>query len=169
MKTIICLLILFAYSQTKINNVEYPIKFNYWFMGYLAEEESNHYQFAYNKKSTATGEYQITTTPYGGLQYWNDFHPNEQYKPADLFNPEIALKIATWIIKQNLKVFNNNIVLAVNSYNMGIGNSRKNRIYYRYCCRILGAGMVNKYLKDYILLKKSKNGKVLYIAPRLHN
>ena len=167
MKTIILLIILLTPFELiyKINYHPGDI-YKYWFLPYLAEQESNHHQFAYNTNSTASGKWQITTTKNGGLQYWNDFHPKEQYLPADLFNCEISRKIASWIIGQNLKIFNGNKILAVNAYNMGVGNTRKNMIYYKYCVNILGATIVQNYLKDFILIRKSTNKKVLYVQSR---
>ena len=156
-----------CYSESD-NSINYVgDKYDYWFMRYLSEQESNNSQFAYNEKSTASGEWQITTTPDGGLQYWNDFHQKEQYSPKDLFDKKISLKISSWIMKRNMKVFNNNEVLAVNAYNMGIGNTRKGKFYFQYCTNIIGYMAVSNFLEDYWVMGKSSNKKEWYIRRKI--
>lgn len=154
------LLLCFSFSAKCTVTAEPQDK--YWFMDNLVQTESSGYRYAVNKRTKAAGLYQIAPGVNGGLEYYNTFNVHN-YVYSDLFCPVKSKKIATWIMSRNLEVFDGCEVKAVNSYNMGIGNTRKNRLYFQYCTNILGYMMVSNWLDDYLVTHKSKNKKVWYL------
>ena len=133
---------------------------DYFFLSALIKTESEWNQNATNSCSGAIGYLQIV--PAGALQYWNDFNV-AQYTPADLYNYFIAKKIANFYLRQSFKIFDGCVVKTVNSYNMGMGNTRKNKFYFQFCTNILGYNMVSNWLEDYYVLRKTTNYKVWYL------
>jgi len=95
---------------------------------YIIKNESDGDPFAYNKGSGARGLMQITRI---GLNDWNNYHPKEKYKPDDLWEPEINVKIGTWMMNERgpqlLKAyrFEDTTTNRLINYNHGIGNMQK--------------------------------------------
>lgn len=91
-------------------------------------------QYAYNKKTGATGAYQILPGKYGALADWNAMNPYEQYSDQHLFDPNVNYKIANWYmnirIPQMLKAVKlpdteDNRLWA---YNAGVGNVKAGKL-----------------------------------------
>jgi len=112
------------------------------------------------------GYYQILPGEYGGLEYYNTFATGRNYTTNDLWSKAVSKKIATWIIKRNLRTFSGCEVSAVNAYNMGVTRTRRGELYYPYCKEILGYIAVSNYLDDYWVTHKSKNRKVWYLRKK---
>lgn len=134
----------------------------YWFMDNLIKTESEGNRYAYNKRTTATGLYQIVVNGNGALQYYNDFN-NPNYTAKDMYTPHKAEVVATYYLDKAYQSFNGCEVKTVNSYNVGMTGTRKGRFYFQYCTNILGYMMVSNYLEDYVVIGKSSNKKMWYI------
>lgn len=129
----------------------------------MEQTESSGNPLAINKRTGARGLFQILPGIHGGLEHYNTFTKGTNYTENDLFNPDVNIKIATWIITGNLKSFRGCEVKTVNSFNMGVGNTRQGRFYFQYCTNILGYTAVSNYLNDYYVTNKSRNKLEWYI------
>ena len=116
-------------------------------LDWISEIESSGNPNAVNKKSGATGQFQIQAA----LPDWNQLHKNQQYTKKDLFNPEINKSIANWYFHERIPQMLNaygvpitkNTVLA--SYNWG---ARYVRDWHRNTKQDMG--MLPKETADYI-------------------
>jgi len=118
---------------------------------------------AVNRTSGAIGLFQIMPGPNGGLEHYNTFAPGMDYMIKDLFNPNINIKIATWLNDQNLEYFKGCKVQTVNAFNMGVANNNAGKFYFQYCTNILGYTATSNYLNDFYVTNKSSNKKEWYI------
>lgn len=92
-------------------------------MSIISTIESNNNPYAYNHRSNARGQYQITPICLKDFNQYNQ----PQYTPEDLFDPEINKKISEWYLYQRipqlLNHFNkqDNLENTLIAYNCGIG------------------------------------------------
>ena len=86
----------------------------------VAQIESSNNPKAYNRKSKATGLYQITPIC---LKHYNQVH-GTSYVREDLYDPELNTRIAiwyfTWLWQRGLP----NLDMILASYNWGLSNVR---------------------------------------------
>ena len=85
----------------------------------------------------AIGAYQIMPGEHGALEYYNRFTGNN-LQPYHMFCEIKSRKVAKFYLRNSLKLFNNNLEVAVSAYNMGMGNSMKSNINHRYVKKVLG-------------------------------
>lgn len=96
----------------------------------ISKIESNHNPIAYNHKSRARGQYQITEIV---LKEYNQFNKCS-YTIFDLFRPEINRKIAQWYLErripQLLRHYNKSLTVEniLICYNAGIKRLLENKI-----------------------------------------
>lgn len=74
----------------------------------------------------AIGLCQIMPGKFGAMAEWNKFHSNEQYTKQDLFNPQVSMRIAYWMLHERIpamiKAYKKPVTLenVLISYNAGI-------------------------------------------------
>ena len=95
----------------------------------IAQIESGNNPLAYNKRTQATGLYQITPIC---LADYNQYH-RKRYNLSDMYNPEYAYTVANWYINiripQMLKHYKKPVIIdnLLISYNAGISYIRDNK------------------------------------------
>ena len=158
MKAIIILLICFTYQAKCILNTGDMFS-DYWFLDNLEIRESDGDAHAIGEAGEI-GRFQIISGNNGALAEWNRLHPEEQYLPIDLFNPDINKMIAVDYLDRSMEKYSNDEVKAVNSFNMGRKNTGRLRIKFRYLVSILGYTAVYNWLQDYYVISKTKDKRV---------
>ncbi len=97
----------------------------------IAQIESSNNPNAYNKRTQATGLYQITPIC---LKEYNNFHPSKKLVMRDMFDPNKSKQVAVWYLEkripQMLRHFKKDVSVdnILISYNCGINCVVKNRL-----------------------------------------
>lgn len=96
----------------------------------IADIESSHEPLAYNRKSGATGEYQIKPIVLKDYNANNDDGYHYKYSIDDMYNPTYARLVSGWYINYQIPLYINRMKIPdtpmtrLIAYNFGIGNLR---------------------------------------------
>jgi len=117
-----------------------------YIMSRLAWVESSSNRWAYNKKTSATGLFQIVTNPSGALIHYNTFKGKKRpFKGRDMYNIKKSKKVAVWTLRQLRKAFPGDLPRAIVAYNAGLTRTKEGAFYTNYVTKILGEEYMHTY------------------------
>ena len=125
----------------------------------LVKHESNFNSHAVSKKG-ARGTWQIMPDTLRDFNQYNKY--GLKYTFDDMFDPHKCAIVGNWNFQRNYRYYKGDMILTVNAYNMGIGNTDKKRFASNYLFQLIAIEWIFYRLKNKNVLTKSKS---YYIIP----
>ena len=114
-------------------------------------------ELIFNTNSQAAGLWQVTPI---GLKDYNTFTKGKDYTTNDIKNEKINGKVGLWLYTRNVRYYNrrgfdsmDGLVLSLNAYNMGLGNTEMGKIYFKYVSNIVPDYFI-RFINSRLITKK---------------